>query len=161
MWRNFKVWYLKHRRLRSRKLKFERGNFKVWHLKHRRLTSVENMFLAGAFTGRCNRLYFVSIAWIAYLWSGLAPLSNKNFTKCKWPSYAAKCKAVLNLYSTPWRDFGFACNSALTQAKLPLLKHSSLSMVTLFWTALARNWTASVLLNHILTSYFTISSWTV
>ena len=46
----FKVWPLKHGRLRSRKLKFGRGNFKVWHLKHRRLTSLENMFLARVFT---------------------------------------------------------------------------------------------------------------
>ena len=52
---NFKVWNLKHKRLRSRKLKFGQGNFKVWHLKHRRLTLRENMFLARAFVGRCNR----------------------------------------------------------------------------------------------------------
>ena len=55
--KKFKVWHLKYRRLRSRKLKFGRENFKVWHLKHTRLTSVENMFLARAFTGRCNRRY--------------------------------------------------------------------------------------------------------
>ena len=53
--KKFKVWHLKNRRLRSRKLEFGRESFKVWHLKHRRLTSVENMFLARAFTGRCNR----------------------------------------------------------------------------------------------------------
>ena len=53
--KKFKVWHLKYKRLRSRKLKFGRENFKVWHLKHRHLTSVENMFLARAFTGRCNR----------------------------------------------------------------------------------------------------------
>ena len=53
--KKFKVWHLKYRCLRSRKLKFGRENFKVWHLKHRRSTSVENMFLAPAFTGRCNR----------------------------------------------------------------------------------------------------------
>ena len=56
---NFKVWNLKHSRLRSRKLKFGRGNFDVWHLKHWRLTSSENMFLARSFTGRCNRRYHV------------------------------------------------------------------------------------------------------
>ena len=33
-------------------------NFKVWHLKRWRLTSFENMFSAGAFTGRCNRRYY-------------------------------------------------------------------------------------------------------
>ena len=60
----FKVWHLKYRRLRSRKLKLGWENFKVWHLKHRRLASVENMFLARAFTGRCNRRYCV--CWINY-----------------------------------------------------------------------------------------------
>ena len=49
---NFKVWDLKHRRLRSCKLKFGRGNFKVWHLKHKRLTSHENMLLARAYVHR-------------------------------------------------------------------------------------------------------------
>ena len=53
--KKFKVWPLKYRRLRSHKLKIGWENFKVWHLKHRCLTSVENMLLALAFTGRCNR----------------------------------------------------------------------------------------------------------
>ena len=39
---------------------FGRKKFKVWHLRHRRWTSVENMFLARAFTGRCNQRDWVS-----------------------------------------------------------------------------------------------------
>ncbi len=42
---------------RRESCRYDLLNFKVWHLKRWRLASFENMFLACAFTGRCNRQY--------------------------------------------------------------------------------------------------------
>ena len=104
---NFKVWHLKHRRLRSRKLKFGQGNFKVWHPKHRHLTSRENLFLEQAFTGRCNRHYLgLQINAIAPLW---VKAQRIRFSVLQHQGHSLPS----NVFARPCHSFSFSFKAIL------------------------------------------------
>ena len=91
--------------LRSRKLEFGRESFKVWHLKHRRLMSVENMFLARAFMGRCNRRYSIFRCHYYFVllvrWRTIILHHAQTLALCFMSSSVACCQN-LNVISHVW-----------------------------------------------------------